>query len=91
TNTTLSRDGLQDKQSKEAGGLSGQPLQDKSTRIIKLLCKTLQRKIPIIGVGGIDSAESAQAKLKAGASLVQVYTGFIYQGPALIRSIVNHL
>lgn len=91
TNTTLSRDGLQDKQAGQAGGLSGKPLQDKSTRIIELLCKTLQRQIPVIGVGGIDSAESAKAKLTAGASLVQVYTGFIYQGPALIRSIVNHL
>ncbi|MCK7458598.1 quinone-dependent dihydroorotate dehydrogenase [Idiomarina aminovorans] len=91
TNTTLSRDGLQDGQASEAGGLSGKPLQDRSTKVIELLCKNLQRKIPIIGVGGIDSAGSAQAKLEAGASLVQVYTGFIYQGPALIRSIVNHL
>lgn len=91
TNTTLSREGLKDKQSGEVGGLSGKPLQDKSTRVIELLCKTLQRTIPVIGVGGIDSAESAQAKLKAGASLVQIYTGFIYQGPALIRSIVNRL
>lgn len=91
TNTTLSRDGLQSSQAGEAGGLSGKPLQDKSTRVIELLCKTLQRKIPVIGVGGIDSAESAEAKLKAGASLVQIYTGFIYQGPGLIRSIVSHL
>jgi len=91
TNTTLSRDGLQSSQAGEAGGLSGKPLQDKSTRVIELLCKTLQRKIPVIGVGGIDSVESAEAKLKAGASLVQVYTGFIYQGPGLIRSIVSHL
>lgn len=91
TNTTLSRDGLKDKQSNEAGGLSGKPLQQKSTRVIELLRKTLQREVPIIGVGGINSAESAQAKLKAGASLVQVYTGFIYHGPTLIRSIVNRL
>ncbi|MDV6315123.1 quinone-dependent dihydroorotate dehydrogenase [Idiomarina sp. HP20-50] len=91
TNTTLSREGLKDKQATEAGGLSGKPLQQSSTRIIELLCKTLKRQIPVIGVGGIDSAESAQAKLNAGASLVQIYTGFIYQGPALIRSIVNHL
>jgi len=51
----------------------------------------LQRQIPVIGVGGIDSPEAAQAKFRAGASLVQIYTGFIYQGPGLIRSIVNHL
>jgi len=91
TNTTLSRDGLEDRQAGEAGGLSGKPLQDRSTKVIELLCKTLQRQIPIIGVGGIDSVESAEAKLKAGASLIQIYTGFIYQGPGLIRSIVNHL
>jgi dihydroorotate dehydrogenase len=91
TNTTLSRDGLHDENAKEAGGLSGKPLQNKSTQIIELLCKTLQRQIPVIGVGGIDSPEAAQAKLRAGASLVQIYTGFIYQGPGLIRSIVNRL
>ncbi|PWW39165.1 dihydroorotate oxidase A [Idiomarina loihiensis] len=91
TNTTLSRDGLHSRQAGEAGGLSGKPLQDKSTRVIELLCKTLQRKIPVIGVGGIDSANSAEVKIKAGASLVQIYTGFIYQGPGLIRSIVSHL
>ena len=92
TNTTLSRDGLQDQTlAGEAGGLSGHPVRLPSTKVIKTLRQHLDQHIPIIGVGGIDSAESAQEKLSAGASLVQVYTGFIYQGPKLVKNIVQAL
>jgi dihydroorotate dehydrogenase len=90
TNTTLSREGVEQlPYGNEQGGLSGQPVKDKSTQVIKLLAQALQGKLPIIGVGGISSAADAQEKLDAGASLVQVYTGFIYQGPKLIKEIVN--
>lgn len=92
TNTTLARDQVSHlEHGSEMGGLSGQPVREKSTEVIKLLAKALDNKMPIIGVGGIDSAESAQEKLAAGASLVQVYTGFIYQGPGLVGDIVNSL
>lgn len=92
TNTTLSRDGLTDNSlANEAGGLSGRPVRDLSTSIIAQFRQALDANIPIIGVGGIDSAESARDKLKAGASLVQVYTGFIYKGPKLVKDIVNNL
>lgn len=92
TNTTLAREGLTDQQlASEAGGLSGKPVRDRSTDVIRLLRSSLNQSIPIIGVGGIDSAEAAQQKLEAGAALVQVYTGFIYKGPKLIKDIVNNL
>ncbi|MEC9319595.1 MAG: quinone-dependent dihydroorotate dehydrogenase, partial [Pseudomonadota bacterium] len=92
TNTTLSRDGLSDKTlADEAGGLSGKPVRDRSTDVIRLLRDVLDDAIPIIGVGGIDSAAAAKEKLDAGAALVQVYTGFIYKGPKLIKDIVNIL
>ena len=92
TNTTLSRDGVShSKLADEAGGLSGKPVRDCSTCIIRLLRSALDSSIPIIGVGGIDSAEAAKEKLEAGASLVQVYTGFIYKGPRLVKDIVNNL
>ena len=91
TNTTLARDNLTDSQASEAGGLSGRPLQDKSTDVIRHLSNELQGKMPIIGVGGINSAAAAKEKLAAGASLVQVYTGFIYHGPKLIKEVVNGL
>ena len=91
TNTTLARDNLTDLQASEAGGLSGRPLQDKSTDVIRHLSNELQGKMPIIGVGGINSAAAAKEKLAAGASLVQVYTGFIYHGPKLIKEVVNGL
>lgn len=85
TNTTTGRDGVEGcVNSKETGGLSGLPVQDKSTRIISALHNELGIKLPIIGVGGIVDGESAAAKIKAGASLVQLYSGFIYRGPALI-------
>lgn len=85
TNTTLDRSLVQGSEYREqAGGLSGAPLVDKSTHVIRVLNQALGGKIPIIGVGGILSGEDAAAKIAAGASLVQIYTGFIYRGPALI-------
>ncbi len=92
TNTTLSRVGAEGLEfGAEQGGLSGQPVKEKSTQVIKLLSEALDNKLPIIGVGGIASSKDANEKLQAGASLVQVYTGFIYQGPPLIKDIVNGL
>ena len=92
TNTTLSREGVENlEHGGEQGGLSGQPVKDKSTTVIKLLAQALDNKLPIIGVGGIASSDDANEKLAAGASLVQVYTGFIYQGPPLVKDIVNGL
>jgi len=92
TNTTLSREGVEGLEfGTEMGGLSGQPVKDKSTQIIKLLSEALDNKLPIIGVGGIASSEDANEKLTAGASLVQVYTGFIYQGPPLVKEIISGL
>ncbi|MDO6618085.1 quinone-dependent dihydroorotate dehydrogenase [Shewanella sp. 6_MG-2023] len=90
TNTTLSRDavvGLDN--ANEMGGLSGKPLTELSTKVIKQLAEYLNGEIPIIGVGGINSAEDALAKFDVGSELVQIYTGFIYQGPGLINDIVN--
>jgi dihydroorotate dehydrogenase len=72
---------------KEDGGLSGKPLSARSTEVIKFLSDKSNKAFPIIGVGGIHSAEDAMEKLNAGASLVQLYTGFIYEGPSLVRSI----
>ncbi|MEY8199830.1 MAG: quinone-dependent dihydroorotate dehydrogenase [Colwellia sp.] len=92
TNTTLSREGVEGLEfGTEQGGLSGQPVKEKSTLVIKLLSEALDNKLPIIGVGGIASSDDANEKLQAGASLVQVYTGFIYQGPPLVKEIVNGL
>ncbi|MCP4991036.1 MAG: quinone-dependent dihydroorotate dehydrogenase [Colwellia sp.] len=92
TNTTLSREGVERLEfGAEQGGLSGQPVKEKSTQVIKLLSEALDNKLPIIGVGGIASSKDANEKLQAGASLVQIYTGFIYQGPPLIKDIVNGL
>jgi dihydroorotate dehydrogenase len=89
TNTTLSREGLQSSASlsNEVGGLSGRPLRERSTEVIAYLHDKSKGKIPIIGVGGIHSAEDAIEKLKAGACLIQLYTGFIYEGPGLIKEI----
>jgi len=92
TNTTLSREGVEGlEHGNEQGGLSGAPVKDKSTTVIRLLAKALDNKLPIIGVGGIASSSDANEKLSAGASLVQIYTGFIYQGPPLVKEIVNGL
>jgi len=87
TNTTISRDGLKSDNKKETGGLSGKPLAKRATEVIRFLAEKSNKTFPIIGVGGIHSADDALEKLEAGASLVQLYTGFIYEGPALIKSI----
>ena len=87
TNTTLSREGLQSENKIETGGLSGKPLAKRSTEVIRFLSEKSNKAFPIIGVGGIHSAEDALEKLEAGASLVQIYTGFIYEGPALVKAI----
>jgi len=92
TNTTLSREGVEGlEHGNEMGGLSGEPVKEKSTQVIKLLAHALNNKLPIIGVGGIASGKDAQEKIDAGAILVQVYSGFIYQGPDLVKDIVNTL
>lgn len=89
TNTTISREGLISKAglSNEAGGLSGKPLTKRSTEIVRYLAEKSKGSFPIIGVGGIHSPEDAIEKLEAGASLVQLYTGFIYEGPGIIKRI----
>jgi dihydroorotate dehydrogenase len=86
TNTTVERQGLTTPTS-EAGGLSGRPLRQRSTQVIRYLYRRSQGRIPIIGVGGIFSAQDAYEKICAGASLVQLYTGLIYRGPSLPRRI----
>lgn len=92
TNTTLSRPGLDDELlARETGGLSGRPLKALSTGVIRKLFAQLRGEIPIIGVGGIESAQDAWDKLVAGADLIQVYTGLIYHGPGLVREITNGL
>lgn len=86
TNTTLSREGVEGlPNATETGGLSGAPVKLKSTAVVKQLSLALQGEIPVIGVGGILSGPDAEEKIEAGASLVQVYSGLIYRGPALIR------
>ena len=87
TNTTISRDGLLSKHKTETGGLSGKPLKDRSTEVIRFLANKSNHAFPIIGVGGIHSVEDALEKLDAGADLIQLYTGFIYEGPKLIKDI----
>lgn len=87
TNTTLSREGLVSENKSEMGGLSGKPLSKRSTEIIRFITERSNNAFPVIGVGGIHSAEDALEKLDAGASLVQLYTGFIYEGPKLINDI----
>ena len=95
-NTTRSRDGI-NSISKEKieeignGGMSGAPLHQKNLELVKYVHTKSEGKLPIIGVGGIMSPEQAKAMLDAGASLVEIYTGFIYEGPALIKNIIKHL
>ena len=91
TNTTLSREGLISENKTEMGGLSGKPLTKRSTEVIRFLAEKSNHSFPIIGVGGIHTAEDAIEKLDAGASLIQLYTGFIYEGPALIKAINKKL
>jgi dihydroorotate dehydrogenase len=86
TNTTIGRDAIRGhKHAGEAGGLSGKPVFSPSTEILRQMNKALKGNLPIIGVGGVMSADDAKQKINAGASLVQIYTGFIYHGPQLIR------
>jgi len=89
TNTTIGRENLKSSQGlqKETGGLSGKPLSHRSTEVIRYISQKTGNAFPIIGVGGIHSAEDALEKLNAGASLIQVYTGFIYEGPGLVKKI----
>jgi len=87
TNTTINRDNLKSLNKNELGGLSGKPLTSRSTEVIKFISKNSNKTIPIIGVGGINSVADALEKFDAGADLIQIYTGFIYEGPNLIRSI----
>lgn len=90
TNTTIGREGVESSPvAKEQGGLSGKPVFEKSNRVVKILADELQGRVPIVGVGGIFSKEDARAKFDAGASLVQVYSGFIYRGPALVAEAVD--
>lgn len=92
TNTTVSRNEIaSDPLSKEGGGLSGAPLKVRSTEIIRSFAQALQGKIPIIGVGGVMNGKDAHEKISAGADLIQIYTGFVYKGPKLIREIVGYL
>jgi dihydroorotate dehydrogenase len=99
TNTTLSRQGLKTQIlpqtgrpiTEEAGGISGQPLKQRSTEVIRYLYQKTQGELPIIGVGGVASAEDAWEKITAGASLLQLYTAWIYQGPWICRDILRGL
>ena len=89
TNTTIGRENLKSDlvSTEENGGLSGKPLKHRSTEVIRFLAEKSNKAFPIIGVGGIHSAEDALEKLEAGADLVQLYTGFIYEGPSLVKKI----
>ncbi|EMS0173770.1 quinone-dependent dihydroorotate dehydrogenase [Escherichia coli] len=92
TNTTLDRSLVQGmKNCDQTGGLSGRPLQLKSTEIIRRLSQELNGRLPIIGVGGIDSVIAAREKIAAGATLVQIFSGFIFKGPPLIKEIVSNI
>lgn len=90
TNTTLSREGVAGSPvAKEAGGLSGAPLRERSTLVLRRLCEALSGRLPVIGVGGILSGRDALEKVEAGASLVQLYTGLVYRGPKLVHEVVG--
>jgi len=93
SNTTLSREGLQTTANELTaignGGLSGLPLQKRSTEFIRYIAEKTNRKLPIIGSGGIHSAQDAQEKIQAGADLIQIWTGFIYEGPGLVKKILK--
>jgi len=92
TNTTITRTGVEGHaHANETGGLSGAPLRDRSTAVLKILANTLDGALPIIGVGGIGSAADAREKVNAGATLVQLYTGLIYRGPDLVGDCVRAL
>jgi dihydroorotate dehydrogenase len=91
SNTTLSRAGVTDAKVNESGGLSGRPLFNRSTVMLARVYQATGGKIPLIGIGGIDSPEAALTKIEAGATLLQLYTGLIYEGPGLIGQIKSRL
>ncbi len=91
TNTTLSREGLLDPAREEQGGMSGRPLAKRSTEIIRHIADKTKGRLPIIGVGGVRAAKDVRDKLEAGASLVQIYTGLVYEGPRLAGRILREL
>lgn len=91
TNTTLSREGLRSAHAGQAGGLSGAPLFEKSTRVLARLSQLTEGRLPLIGVGGVDNAEAAYAKIRAGASAVQLYSALVYEGFSLVGRIVRGL
>lgn len=91
TNTTLSRDGLTHSNAKEAGGMSGKPLTQRSTEVIRSIYKLTGGRMPIVGSGGIFTAEDAYEKIRAGASLVEIYTSLIYKGPGVNQEITRGL
>ena len=91
TNTTIDYPNLKSKNKNETGGLSGAPLYDKSNEVISFISKKTNGKLPIIGVGGISTPEQAVKKIEAGAHLVQLYTGLIYEGPGIVRKINKKL
>ncbi|MEO0372229.1 MAG: quinone-dependent dihydroorotate dehydrogenase [Pseudomonadota bacterium] len=91
TNTTLSRDGLRNRHQGEQGGLSGQPLMKKSTRVLARLALETKGAIPLVGVGGVGSAEDAMTKIRAGASAVQLYSAMVYEGISLVPRIARGL
>lgn len=91
TNTTLSRKGLQHANASEAGGLSGKPMRDRSTDVIRAVYRQTGGKLPIIGSGGIFTAQDAYDKIRAGASLVEIYTALIYKGPGVLRELTSGL
>ena len=91
TNTTLDRDGLKSRHAGEKGGLSGQPVFEKSTRTLARLYQLTEGKLPLVGVGGVATAEQAYAKIRAGASAVQLYTGLVYGGLSMVTKIAKGL
>ncbi len=91
TNTTIRRDGLHSAALAESGGLSGQPLRERSTEIIRHIYRVTGKRLLIIGVGGVFTGDDAWEKLRAGATLIQAYTGFIYEGPAFTRKVLRGL
>ncbi|MBA2125522.1 dihydroorotate dehydrogenase (quinone) [Hyphomicrobium methylovorum] len=91
SNTTLARDGLKDSSAGEAGGLSGTPVFRRATSMLARVYEATGGRVPLIGIGGIDSGETALAKIEAGATLLQVYTGLVYRGPGLIGEIKSYL
>jgi dihydroorotate dehydrogenase len=91
TNTTISREGLKHPHARETGGLSGKPLKDRSTEVVRQIFSQTGGKLPIIGSGGIFTADDAYDKIRAGASLIEIYTALIYRGPGLLRELAAGL